>query len=166
MAKGRGVALSSGAQGVPACHWVHAETEEWMLTSDTPIGPAMLTAGVLEAELPGRLGCYVYPRDVVLSFKGAKHMTTAHMQALFKREAAPVNGVTPRVRSRPEIHHVDIPPLPVEEEVAAAPPSDDEGDEDGVQHCEDVPEEDKPPWEEEESDEEVDDLAALKLHVS
>ena len=60
----RGVALASGASAAPGPH-VHHRGDGWELTSHVPAGAEMLDAPVLEKLLAGRLGTYVYPRDVV-----------------------------------------------------------------------------------------------------
>jgi hypothetical protein len=80
-----GVRLACGTAGAPVGAHVHLAHEDWAITSDVaPDDPAMLDA-LLDAVLPGAVGCYVYPRDAVLHLTAAPATDAADVQRVLQR---------------------------------------------------------------------------------
>jgi hypothetical protein len=80
-----GVRLACGTAGARVGAHVHLAHEDWAITSDVAPGdPAMLDA-LLDAVLPGAVGCYVYPRDAVLHLPAQAATGAADLQRVLAR---------------------------------------------------------------------------------
>ena len=68
--------------------YVHNETDAWCLTSDEPLSffSACEDEHVYDRILPGRLGMYVYPRDVRFHMKDRAKTTHMDFDAVVRAE--------------------------------------------------------------------------------
>lgn len=159
-----GVRISEGTDRAACGRCVHAETEEWTITSDTPVGPAMLDVPLLSRQLPGRLGCYVYPADAVFSLRNKKSTSSADFSRAVADEEAGV-GKRQAWGGRGVLRHVTVvmspeerPACQDEDRVGDGYHSDgaEDGDEDGDDEDHDG-DEDEEEEEEDNGEEEADD---------
>ncbi len=82
-----------GSENVSRGQYIHNETTEWALTSDCPIDFVWTCdeTSVYNEMLPGRLGMFVYPKDVRFHLIG-KHCTSrADLNAVMRTERAMLN---------------------------------------------------------------------------
>ena len=77
----------SGGVGKVGRH-VHHETDDWFLTSDHPIEYVhdCPDAEVYDEPLPGRLGMFVYPRDVRFHMRNKTRTTRTDFDAIVRSE--------------------------------------------------------------------------------
>lgn len=82
-----------GSENVSRGQFIHNETTEWALTSDRPVDFLWTCDenSVYNEMLPGRLGMFVYPKDVRFHLIG-KHCTLrADFNAVMRTERAMLN---------------------------------------------------------------------------
>ena len=75
----RGVLLSNMEEGTPTCRHVHMQKNGWTITSSHSIAD-LLEVKLLDKTLPGFLGTYFYPEDVVFSLNSKKSTTLCDFQ--------------------------------------------------------------------------------------
>lgn len=103
-----GVALETEEDSKPTRAFVHDRTNEWEITSDVPIED-ISDCDVLERQVPGRLGCYLLPKDAVFSLVGATHTATCEWKSFLHA------GVSTEGRvSRTVVNHLSVPRPEVE----------------------------------------------------
>lgn len=99
-----GIALESGSRGVPPKKHVHVRTEDWQITSDTPMDESLLSCDLLPRSLPGKLGCYILPKDSVLTRVNGMPCDVAYYQSLLSQESTRTE-----LRRIPDIvHHITV----------------------------------------------------------
>ena len=148
----RGVALVDGREGVASLPHVHAQGDDWVVTSAVaPNDESLLTAAVVECPLPGALGRFVLPHDAVFHMPRKRGPTTrADLDAVQRREAASM----PVDRDDLVVHHVTVEELGRDAiaETHLEEEEEEEEDDDQEEECE----EDGEPEEEEVYEEEGD----------
>lgn len=75
----RGVLLSNMEEGTPTCRHVHMQKNGWTITSSHSIAD-LLEVKLLDKTLPGFLGTYFYPEDVVFHINSKKSTTLCDFQ--------------------------------------------------------------------------------------
>jgi len=94
-----------GSENVPGGRFVHHETMDWVLTSDHPIEFVWTCDddSVYNERLPGRLGMFVYPKDVRFHVSGKNRTSRADFDAVVRTERAML------IRERAQnMHHLTV----------------------------------------------------------
>ena len=81
----RGVRLRDGEVTRVGKH-VHLSYGNWRITSDVPTSATMLSHAPLDRDLPGVLGCFVYPSDATFHLVARKETTALDLQDVLREE--------------------------------------------------------------------------------
>ena len=147
-----GVRVSDGRENVPIGSHVHCAAEEWQMTSACGVEHVLEEdEELLDRALPGALGCYVYPRDVVFHVVHQTRTTRSDLEriiAMYTKRVHQCDGASTRTRAH---HHLVS--LSEGDEVAATTHEGSEYD-DGESAASDLDENDDDEQDDEQDEEE------------
>lgn len=99
----RGVRLRDGKPSRVG-KYVHLSYGSWRITSDVPTSAVMLSHTPLDRDLPGVLGCFVYPSDATFHSVARKETTALDLQGVLREEETRVPEET-----HLRLKHISVP---------------------------------------------------------